>query len=199
MYAAIHQKQDKNDKNQLDDNLIKNYLNRNQRQNSITNQTIKHDELKTSSTLVRSSSTNLSCVNMKSPLINLPSKLDAKQLPFKQCSISSDTLSRTSDTFKGAFKEKPGTFSNLSTLQKGDRLGKNEKLRNEKSIRKFYLDNKGNKIQVRNTIEDFLKEECVGIRREEDEDKNEESICSSILRDSSLNNETEWAKLPFYQ
>lgn len=182
-----------------DAELIRSYLNRAPKRGSIS----KNASLKGNLTPNRSSSTNLSvnsqANNMKVPLlVNSTGKsLIARQLPIRS-SLSPDTLSRTSDTFKGQpdVGGKPGTFSSLSTLKKRT-TSPSCKPPNDKptaSRKKFYYDSQGHRIQVRSTIEDFLKkddEDC-----KPDDDARSYSSCS--LRDSSLNIRQNWAKLPFY-
>lgn len=186
------------------DELIKSqlngYLHRGQilKRNSIG----KNASPKGSLTPNRSSSTNLSVNNMKVPLLvhSTGKPLATKQLPIRP-SASSDTLNRTSDTFKGQpeVAGKPGTFSNLSTLQKRNSSSassacKSSGQRPNAVRKKFYYDSQGHRIQVRNTIEDFLNkpdEDC-----KPDDDRQSNSSCS--LRDSSLSIRQNWAKLPFY-
>lgn len=149
----------------------------------------------------RSSSSNLSVNNMKVPLLvhSTVRPLATKQLPIRP-SASSDTLNRTSDTFKSQPDGKPGTFSNLSTLQKRNSSSASSACRpsdgRPNAVRKkFYYDSQGHRIQVRNTIEDFLS-------KPDDEDgkpdDDRQSISTCSLRDSSLSLRQNWAKLPFY-
>ena len=108
-----------------------------------------------------------------------------RQLPFRP-SASNDTLNRTSDTFKSGSKDAQGKRAPFN--RKCDD--------NVYTARKYYLDNQGNKIMVRNTIEDFLKTEEDRSSNLNDDDL--QSTCSSTLRDSSLSIKQNWGKLPFY-
>lgn len=203
LYSEIARKP--TDSTTNDTELIKSYLNRNPRNSSIS----KNASLKGSLTPNRSSSTNLSVNNMKVPLlVNSTGKSPAaRQLPVRS-SRSPDTLSRTSDTFKGQPEAggngggRPGTFSSLSTLKKpttslSSACKPTVSDKPTASRKKFYYDSQGHRIQVRSTIEDFLKredeEEC---KPAPDDDNRSYSSCS--LRDSSLNIQQSWAKLPFY-
>lgn len=136
---------------------------------------------------------------MKVPLLysNSKSIIKSKQTTLQRQSPISNERFRTSDTFKGTIdNEKQGTFSSLSTLQK--RSSSLQHRPNQTTRVKFYYDEHGNKVIVRNTIEDFLKTEDDDKQINEDEDI--QSTCSSTLnlRDSSLNLKQNWGNLPFY-